>query len=47
MKDWMKAIVREFLDNNWNAFTYHCQSHGDEKMANEIIVALGGEPDDD
>ena len=45
MKDWMKLMLLNFVESNWSAFQSHCQDGGDEKMADEILVALGGEPE--
>jgi hypothetical protein len=45
MKDWMKMMLRGFIDDNWSAFQSYCASGGDEKMADEILKELGGEPE--
>ena len=45
MQDWMKMQLRMFIENYWDAFKAHCADGGDEKQADEIYQALGGEPE--
>ena len=45
MQDWMKMQLRMFIENHWEAFKAHCADGGDEKQADEIYQALGGEPE--
>lgn len=44
MDDFDKAILRDFLGENWEKFKKFCEPHG-EHVANEIYVAIGGDPE--
>ena len=41
----MKLMLKCFIEEKWAAFRSYCRDGGDESMADEIIVALGGEPE--
>jgi len=44
MDDLEKAILRDFIGENWAKFEKFCEPHGGE-VANEIYAALGGDPE--